>query len=157
MKKLRSILLFTIGFASIFFTSCGGGGRNNTDSEIIHNDPVADSIAFHHFCRDYNKVSECIKNEDFEESRRLLGEIETKYDFSTPTNRNVDFLILLSHTYYWNAVSDRIRNDDDLIERSLILARKAYKMNREYAKSIVNGEELKDDYDYRLLIKNKIE
>lgn len=132
--------------AAISFSSCGG---NN-------NAPCADSIAFQEFSSDCNKVSEYIKNEDFVNSRRLLDEICTRYDFSAPTDRNVGFLILLSHMYYWNAVADRIRNDDDLIEKSMELARRAYKINRDSAENIVN-KYLETQYEYCLLVKEYVE
>ena len=131
--------------AAISFSSCGD--KNNA--------PCADSIAFQEFSSDCNKVSEYIKNEDFVNSRRLLDEICTRYDFSAPTDRNVGFLILLSHMYYWNAVADRIRNDDDLIEKSMELARRAYKINRDSAANFLNRFFPRDEY--RLLLKKYVE
>ena len=58
--------------------------------------------------------------------------------------------------YYWNAVADRIRNDDDLIEKSMELARRAYKINRDSAENIVN-KYLETQYEYCLLVKEYVE
>ena len=155
MKKIIKLVLADIFLVFVFcLASCGGNNSEHVTGN--NNAPCADSIAFQEFCSDYNKVSEYIKNEDFVNSRRLLDEIVSKYDFSAPTDRNVDFLILLSHSYYWNAVADRIRNDDDLIEKSMELARRAYKINRDSAAKIVN-EDLETEYEYRLLVKKYVE
>lgn len=155
MKKIIKLVLADIFLVFVFcLASCGGNNSEHVTGN--NNAPCADSIAFQEFCSDYNKVSEYIKNEDFVNSRRLLDEIVSKYDFSAPTDRNVDFLILLSHTHYWNAVADRIRNDDDLIEKSMELARRAYKINRDSAAKIVN-EDLETEYEYRLLVKKYVE
>ena len=152
--KLVIAYIFLVCVVGISFTKCGGNNSEHVTGN--NNAPCADSIAFQDFCADFNKVSEYIKNEDFVNSRRLLDEIVSKYDFSAPTDRNVGLLILLSHTYYWNALADRIRNDDDLIEKSMELARRAYKINRDSAANIVN-KDLETQYEYRLLVKKYVE
>lgn len=155
MKIIIKLVKAYIFLVFVFcLASCGG----NNSGHVTGNDnaPCYDNIASQEFFSDYWKVSEYIKNEDFVNSRRLLDEIVSKYDFSAPTDKNVGFLILLSHTHYWNATADRIRNDDDLIETSLELARRAYKINRDSAANIVN-EFFEKDYDYRLLLKKYVE
>ena len=151
---IKLVIAYIFLVCVVGLASCGGNNSEHVTGN--NNAPCADSIAFQEFCSDFNKVSEYIKNEDFVNSRRLLDEIVSKYDFSAPTDRNVDFLILLSHTYYWNATADRIRNDDDLIEKSLELARRAYKINRDSAAKIVN-KDLETEYEYRLLVKQYVE
>lgn len=153
MKQTMTLAGILLAFA-LCLASCGGNNSEHVTGN--NNAPCADSIAFQEFSSDFNKVSEYIKNEDFVNSRRLLDEIVSKYDFSAPTDRNVEFLILLSHTYYWNATADRIRNDEDLIEKSLELARRAYKINRDSAAKIVN-KDLETQYEYRLLVKQYVE
>ena len=151
---IKLVIAYIFLVCVVGLASCGGNNSEHVTGN--NNAPCADSIAFQEFCSDFNKVSEYIKNDDFVNSRRLLDEIVSKYDFSAPTDRNVDFLILLSHTYYWNATADRIRNDDDLIEKSLELARRAYKINRDSAAKIVN-KDLETEYEYRLLVKQYVE
>lgn len=152
MKRL--VIFISAFIVMLCLVSCGG----NNSGHVTGNDnaPCYDSIASQEFFSDYRKLHGYIKNEDFVNSRRLLDEIVSKYDFSAPTDRNVNFLILLSHTHYWNATADRIRNDEDLIEKSMELARRAYKINRDYAANIVN-EFFEKDYNYRLLLKNYVE
>lgn len=155
MNKIIKLVLADIFLVFVFcLASCGGNNSEHVTGN--HNAPCADSIAYQDFCDDFNIVSEYIKNEDFVNSRRLLDDMVSRYDFSAPTDRNVYFLILLSHTYYWNATADRIRNDDDLIEKSMELARRAYKINRDSAAKIVN-KDLETQYEYRLLVKKYVE
>ena len=156
MSKLISIVA-TFAVA-LCLASCGG---NNSEHVTSHNNaPCDDSIAFDEFCSDYEKVIEYFGNGDFVNSRRLLDEIVSKYDFSAPTDRNVgrnvSSLMVLSNTYYLQAKVDRIRNDDDLIEKSMELARRAYKINRDSAANYVN-KTFETQPEYRLLLKKYVE